>query len=126
MKNIIVYFLEINNLRDISSKKFKRCLEDNYLKYDIGLSYEAISEACNLNRSNSLKSCKYYTEIKNLIDKDRKVFHLIIKKKDKLGSLFKNKISNQLLQYKKLMRFQIKDLNSKFITFDNNYDPNNL
>ena len=74
-------FLEINNLRDISSKKFKRCLEDNYLKYDIGLSYEAISEACNLNESNSLKSCKYYTEIKILLIKDRKSLSLNYQKK---------------------------------------------
>ena len=74
-----------------------------------------------------MKNCKYYTEIKNLIDKKIvKSLSLNYQKKDKLGSLFKNKININYYNIKINEISKLKNLNSKFITFDNNYDPNNL
>lgn len=120
-------FLEINSIKNINIK-FKNCLEQNSLKYNIGISFEAISNLCNFENSNSFEECEFKDHIEYLFtNKIVKSITLNFQKKDKIEKYpFKNyKINYYNVKLDDISKFK-DDTKPSYITIDNGSDPNNL
>ena len=121
-------FFEINNLENIGDKKFAKCIDKNSTKYNIGLSFEAILDYCDIKSITNYKHCRNKSNIDFLFENTNiKSVSLNYQKLKEFDKFPFNEIKVNLYNLKPS---DIKNLEKNFKTdyfvIDSNYDPNSL